>query len=514
MTRLRASHVAELAAELRPLVLGWTLREVQPLPPRDLLLILEPPEPIPDGPPILRVRLSAHPDGPRLHLQQGRVNVHKGSAAPFFLKAHEELLDSKLHAIDPLRSDRLARLEFRDTPSGRPRALVLELIGRHGNLVLTDQDDVVLDLLIPGVSRKGAAPRLEVGKPWQPPGSGSGAPTDDGPSIAAAFPQPDDVPPGPVKDRAPLSWAVEIALGSITDAAQDEDDRRRLLQRAKRKLSRALGNRKGLAAREDSVAGSERIRQDGELLKAALGRFQRGAKSIELDDWFEPDAPKRTIELDPKLKPNDNVERVFARYRKLERSRAGLGEEIARADQRIADLEALLSEAADCEDPEALDASAVKRGLLDHKQEADLRKRKAPVQRLPYKTFQACDGTEILVGRTAKDNDTLTMRIARGNDLWLHTADCPGSHVVMRLQRNQEPHPDAVLDAAFLAIHFSPIRDAGRGPVHVVRRKHINKPKGAKPGLVHVTAGKVLQVRVEPKRLASLLRTDRKPDEG
>jgi predicted ribosome quality control (RQC) complex YloA/Tae2 family protein len=87
----------------------------------------------------------------------------------------------------------------------------------------------------------------------------------------------------------------------------------------------------------------------------------------------------------------------------------------------------------------------------------------------------------------------------------MHTADSPGSHVVLRVPKGTEPHPEDLIDAAHLAVHFSPQKSASRVRVHVARRKEVHKPRGAKPGLVTLSGGKILDVRVQPARLQRLL---------
>ncbi|MEM6675375.1 MAG: NFACT RNA binding domain-containing protein [Planctomycetota bacterium] len=504
--------MAELTGELQPLLAGWTVKDVQGLPPRDVLLVLEPPPGAgPDEPPVLRLRLSADPSAPRLHLQQGRVMRHSGPIGPFFQKAADTLVGAELRTIEPVRGDRIAAVAFR-APEGK-RTLLLELFGRRANLVLLGPGDVVLAMAAEPPSKKGAAPRLTVDAPWQAPDLGR-PPSDPGPSLAEAFPEPDERPPGKEKHRAPLSWRVEQALGGEAEEAHADEARRRLRQRVKRRLSRANGLLKGLDDKAAAADGAERVRRDGELLKAALGTFKRGDRELELQDWFEEDAPVRRVGLDPKLSPQENVQRLFDRYHRLERARASVDEEIARARERIAALEDLAARAEDASlDAEALDDEAVSNGLLEPRQVADVRKRRAPEPRKPYRTFKGCRGSEILVGRTARDNDTLTVRIARGSDTWLHTADVPGSHVVLRTPRGQEPDPEEVLDAAHLAVHFSPVRGTDRAPVHVASKKHVHKPKGAKPGLVTLSGGRILQVRMQQARLDALLRggPDRSP---
>ena len=163
------------------------------------------------------------------------------------------------------------------------------------------------------------------------------------------------------------------------------------------------------------------------------------------------------------------------------------------------------------EAPDELEREALEGGLLEERQEADERKRTAPPTRLPYKTFTACRGSEVRVGRAARDNDHLTFRHANGNDLWLHTADAPGSHVVLRLPGKEDPDAEEVLDAATLAVHFSPLSEASRADVHVARVKEVKKPRGAKPGLVTLSGGKTLHVRMQPERLERLLSREDPP---
>lgn len=502
--------MGELVRELDPLLRGAGVREVAPLPPRDVLLILDPAPGPPDGPPVLRLRLSAHPEAARLHLQQGRAFRHKGAVGPFFERLARELVGASIRHLEQVGGDRLALVEFSHAPGGRRRALLLELFGRRANLVLLGPDDEVLDVCVPAPARQDGPPRLAPGQPWTAPGGAARAPREAPPAIAQSFPDPADVPPGPVRDRAPLSWRVECALGALADDALESDARKKLVARAKRKLGRAQGLVRGLEQRAAASDEAERVRQDGELLKAALSRLRRGMDAVELEDWFSAGAPPRRIALDPRRSPQANVQRTFERYKKLERARASVADELARAEERVAQLERLLAAAHEEDaDAAALDAAAVTAGLLDQPQVADLRKRKAPPARLPYRSFTACDGSEIRVGRTAKDNDALTFKHARGNDVWLHTADCPGSHVILRLEKGREPDEHAVLDAAYLAVHFSPARDAARAPVHVARRKLVHKPRGAKPGLVTLSGGRVLEVRVQQARLDALLRSAR-----
>lgn len=506
--------MGELVAEISPLIRARTLRDIQALPPRDLLLIFEPAA---QGDPTLRLRLSADPHAPRLHIQHARVPGHGGPQGPFYRLLEEDLKGATLASLTQVRGDRLVILEFRDTSAGSRRALLAELTGRGANLMLLGPGDRLEATLAP-LTRPGSGSKevargrvLRIGDPWTPPSGGT--PPGDTPSLSEALPLPEADAPGagpagPADPLpAPLSWRVECALGAQAADSHREKQRAATRRRLERRLARTASRLGGLERRATAAEGAERIRRDGDLLQANLHLLRRGLEQIEVEDLYEVDAPARVIPLDPSLSPQQNIERLYKRHRKLARDGRTLGEQKTRLDELTADLEALLARLADeATDPEVLDREAVGAGLLEAVQVADPRKRPAPRPRLPYKKFIGCAGSEIRVGRSARDNDALTLHHCRGNDLWLHTADVPGSHVVLRGAKGRDADPEEILDAAHLAVHFSPLKDARKVDVHLAHRKHVHKPRGAKAGLVTLSGGKVLRVRVQPERLRRLLR--------
>lgn len=539
---LDARAVADLAREIDALARGARLIEIVALPPADVVLVLERSAavsaPSTERVPPLRVRLSADPEAPRLHVQQGRTVRHEGPLGPFFRRISEELAGATFASLTPVAGDRIVLAELRDAPVGERRALVLELFGRHANLVLLGRGDVVVDLLVPPPAGKQGA-RLERGKAWSaPPRTKTNAPPDEASDPFAAFrelAQRSSSAPGtpgassaPASSKAPnasssstratiapLSQLVEDALGAQALAARESRERARVLERLTRRLERARSLVHGLEQRLESSRGFERVREDGEILKAHLHELPRGQKSVELDDFFAGEGAKRTIALDPKLSPHENLARTFERAKKLERALGAVEGELALAREKAALVEEFVARArADEPEPaETLETEAIERGALDPVQATVEEKQREPAVRLPYKPYRALRGSEIRVGRTAADNDALTFRHARGSDLWLHTADTPGSHVVLRMeQRDKEPDPDELIDAAHLAVHFSPLRGATRARVHVARQKEVHKPRGAKAGLVTLSGGRILELRLQPERLQRLLGTHRAPE--
>jgi len=261
------------------------------------------------------------------------------------------------------------------------------------------------------------------------------------------------------------------------------------------------------AVEEDAAravrAGAERAR--AELLLPVASRLPRGAREARVPDWSRVDEEGRPAEvpiaLDPALSAAENAQRWLRRAKRyqaaakrIEARRVEVREEVSRA-------ESLLSRAESAQDAGQLAAVEAEAPAA-----APGRKAQAAA-RLPYRKFVSQSGAPILVGRSARDNDTLTIRVARGNDLWLHARGMQGAHVVVP-GPGESPDPRTLGDAALLAAHFSSARGQEGVEVAWTRCKHVRKPKGSAPGSVTVTQEKVLRVRLDEDRLAALLRTE------
>ena len=501
---LSARHVAELVSELGPLVSGLELAEIQPAPPRDLLLIFREAE----RGHVRRLRLSADPEFARLHLQLGPARRHEGSVDPFFTGLTELFAGAHLQTLEQVQGDRIVRLAFRR--DGRPAgALVLELTGRHANLLALDGGGRIAARLVDPAPESPAARRLALGIGYALP-PGVRAESDQGPALSEAFPPADPARVSPaLLALAPLSARVETALGDGAERRFLEGERRELVRRLEQRRNACANRIAGLEERARATAEAERVRMDGELLLAHLASVPRGAEAVELPDAFTDGAPRR-IALDPGLNARRNAEKLFARYKKLVRALEKVPEELELARAELERVTAFLARAAEGE-PAALTEEAIATGLLTPPQAAPAERARKPEPRLSYLRFVGLRGSEIRVGRNAHDNDTLTFRESNGNDLWLHTDGSPGSHVILRLAGRPEPDPEEVLDAAHLAVHFSPLRGTRAADVHVARRKEVHKPRKAPAGLVTLSGGKTLRVRIEEPRLARLLDARRGP---
>jgi len=320
--------------------------------------------------------------------------------------------------------------------------------------------------------------------------------------------QAGDVPFAELPDDAWLD-ALASAYWQAEDTRSFEVAKIALLREARQAWQRKRRSLDALEADLVRAQEADAVRHRGELLKAALYMVKPGMSEVAVSDWGDPEASTVVITLDPTLSPVDNLQRLFARYRKLARGEQAIGERLTNARLETAALADLLERIGAASVPAAEPyLAALERELRS----LGVRAPTAPVkhetsQRLPYRRFTAADGAEILVGKNARDNDDLTFHVARGSDLFLHARDVPGSHVILRRVGKNEPSSEALIDAATLAAHASKLRTDSLVDVLYTERKHVRKPRGAAPGLVQTAATRTLTVRLDPERIQRLYDT-------
>ncbi|HET8733563.1 MAG TPA: NFACT RNA binding domain-containing protein, partial [Anaeromyxobacteraceae bacterium] len=263
-----------------------------------------------------------------------------------------------------------------------------------------------------------------------------------------------------------------------------------------------------LADEAARVPAAEADRRAADLLKQSLHAVPRGAREVTVTEWTEEGPRPVTLALDPALTPLANMERMYRRYRRIAESAARVEARAAEVRARLAAQEALLA-ALDREPLDALprvEKEARKLGAGPRPRPAA--RRRDDEAALPYRTFHSLAGLPILVGRGAAENDRLTVRVARGNDVWLHARGRTGAHVVLRLQKGQAPDQESLLDAAHLAAHFSDARGEAAPEVVWTRARHVRKVKRSAPGAVTYSQERSMALRVEPARVERLLQEE------
>lgn len=256
------------------------------------------------------------------------------------------------------------------------------------------------------------------------------------------------------------------------------------------------------------------IRKAKRLIRAVAGDLERATEAEtlrrEAERWNRHRSiwPKRGNMLDIKedgvviqlLAPTSNIQehidRLFHRARRLDKARDGIKGRLKKVRAELQELESIRLEALSEEEfREALPKKILRPRTSKQEQQS----------RLPYREHKSIDGISILVGRSAADNDQLTVKIARPYDLWLHARGVRGSHVVVRLQKNQSCPLETLIDAATLAAYFSSLRGESTVDVIYTPRRFVRKGRNQPKGRVQVDREKVIAVDLTQERLTRLL---------
>lgn len=219
----------------------------------------------------------------------------------------------------------------------------------------------------------------------------------------------------------------------------------------------------------------------GELLTANIFIAKKGMKEITVVNYYDEEGSSITIPLEPRKTPSENAQRYFTKYQKAKKSVNIVKEQIEIAKAEVFYFDSLLQqvEAASPKDIEEIREELIEGGYIRARQKKG-NKNKQNVKPLLEK-YHSSDDTELLVGKNNKQNDYLTNKVAARDEIWLHTKDIPGSHVVIR---SKEPSEKTILEAAQIAAYFSKARNSSSVPVDFTKVRHVKKPAGAKPGFV------------------------------
>ena len=230
----------------------------------------------------------------------------------------------------------------------------------------------------------------------------------------------------------------------------------------------------------DDAQQADRYQLLGELLTSNLYAVERGMTEVSVVNYYDENGESITIPLNPQKSPSDNAQNYFSRYQKAKNAIKIVHEQIEKAQEEIVYLEQLLQqlESASTKDVEEIREELEEEGYLKVRKQT--KKKKANMKPV-LEQYTSTDGTQILVGKNNKQNDYLTNRVAGRDEVWLHTKDIPGSHVVIK---SSNPTDETIKEAANIAAYFSKARESSSVPVDFTEVKQVKKPKGAKPGFV------------------------------
>ncbi|MDR6227164.1 Rqc2 family fibronectin-binding protein [Desmospora profundinema] len=519
-----------------------------------------------------RLQLSAHPAYPRLHLTEKTAD-NPLSPPMFCMLVRKHLEGSVIQSLSQVALERIVHLDVKtrnELGDEVVRRLVVEIMGRHSNLILLDPaSGKILD----GIRRVGVGVsrhrQVIPGAVYQPPPEQDKRnPLDTdresflrsiqwnegrldkqlvrhyfglGPQIAREI-----VHRGGIGDREQLWEAFSQVMTAIREHRYEptlvhgkkpafaalplthlageresfdsisrcletffhgkaERDRVRqqnhdLIRRLKNTVDKNENKLKKLEKEYLSTERADDYRTQGELVTAHMHQIRRGDTKLKAINYYDPDAPEVTIDLEPRLNPSENAQRYFKLYNKAKSARKWIREQQEKARQESAYLESVLVqlENASSAEVEEIKEELVEQGFL---KAAPARKKKKNPSRPKPASYRSSEGIPILVGRNNKQNDALTHRMATPTDTWLHTKEIPGSHVVIRARHFGE---ETLKEAALLAAYHSKARESSQVPVDYTLIKHVKKPSGSPPGFVIYEEQKTLFVTPEEQAIRKL----------
>ncbi|MEJ6950895.1 Rqc2 family fibronectin-binding protein [Natronospora cellulosivora (SeqCode)] len=231
---------------------------------------------------------------------------------------------------------------------------------------------------------------------------------------------------------------------------------------------------------------ADEFKKIGELITANLYQIKRGMTELDVIDFYHPEQKNISLKLDPKISPSKNAQKYYKKYSKAKKSITYLKKQIAilRHEEKYLEQVLLNIEQAESEEElKEIKEELIKEGYIkeNKKNKKEKKKNKALA---PHK-FRSSDGFDILVGRNNHQNDYLTKKLANKEDIWLHVKDLAGSHTIIRNHTRDEIPLETIKEAAIIAAYYSKARLSENVPIDYTEIKNVNKPKGAKPGLVY-----------------------------
>ena len=308
-------------------------------------------------------------------------------------------------------------------------------------------------------------------------------------------------------------------FGSLLDmyyTVRDQKDSMRQKSQAVRKTVQNLCTRltRKLTIQEKELEETydrERLRQLGDILTANIHRIVKGHTVITCEDFYDEEMRPIDIPLSPILSPQQNAAKFYKDYAKLKNAEKELTRQIELGENELHYLKSVLEElnrATTDAELEEIRRELQEGGYI----KADTGKRKMKQSKLPPMRFESTDGYPIYVGRNNRQNDELTFKSARKDDIWLHASKVHGSHVIISCGGTMPPD-DTITQAAQLAAHYSESIGGQNLPVDVTPVKQVKKIPNGKPGMVIYHTYRTVIVNPYPDIVVDALNAEKKPDE-
>ena len=280
------------------------------------------------------------------------------------------------------------------------------------------------------------------------------------------------------------------SFGALLDSYYTLRDRKDLIRQKSQGVRKTVNNlcqrlRRKLALQQKELEATydrERLRQLGDILTANLSRVVKGQQSIECQDFYDEDMGLITIPLSPILSPQQNAAKFYKDYTRMKNAEKELTHQLSLGKEELEYLESVLEE---------LNRADTEAELEEIRQELqaggylrpDTGRKKMKQSKLAPMRFESTDGFPIYVGRNNRQNDELTFRLARKDDIWCHASKVHGSHVIISCG-GKTPPDNTITQAAQLAAYYAETGGGQNIPVDVTTVKQVKKTPGGKPGMV------------------------------
>ncbi len=262
----------------------------------------------------------------------------------------------------------------------------------------------------------------------------------------------------------------------------------KLLHNIRERLARKISKQQLELAR---CGEREQLRICGDLLQANLYRIERGAEFADVENFYDEQGRTLRIKLDPSISPAANAQKYYKDYQKAKNAEIALAEQIKNGREELEYIESVLDTVDRAETEREL--SQIRDELTDQGYLKPQKGKQRRQEKLAPLEFMSSDGFKIFVGRNNRQNDKLTLKTAAKNDMWLHTKDIHGSHVIIE-SGGRDISDTAVFDAARLAAYNSKARHSDKVPVDYTLVRYVSKPNGSKPGMVIYVNNKTIYV--------------------
>ncbi len=308
------------------------------------------------------------------------------------------------------------------------------------------------------------------------------------------------------------------SFGDLMDAFYIVRDRRDAMRQKSAAVRKTVSNlcqrlTRKLAIQEKELEATfdrERLRQLGDILTANLHRIVKGQTTVQAEDFYDENMTLIDIPLSPILSPQQNAARFYKDYTRMKNAEKELTKQMALAEEELNYLKSVLEELNRAQTEQELDEIRLELQQGGYVK-ADSGKKRIKQGKLPPMRFESTDGYPIYVGRNNRQNDELTFRSARKDDLWLHAQKVHGSHVII-VCAGVTPPDDTVTQAAQLAAYYAESAGGQNIPVDVTPVKQVKKPAGGKPGMVIYHTYRTVYVNPYPDIVVDALNAEKKEE--